>query len=108
MCILALEGINPEPSNLMAKIWLIGLALIVVGVLIIFFGTLYVVLSGSKSVSGEGGVVVVIGPIPIAIGTSPRAITIVLILAIILTILALILFLWLWSGRRPFLPQSFS
>ena len=105
MHMLAFEGIDPEPSNLMVKIWLIGLALIVIGILVVFFGTLYVALSNSKSVSGEGGIVVVIGPIPIAIGTSSRALIIVLILAIILTVLALILFLWF--NRRPFIPQNF-
>jgi len=103
---LAFENVSPEPSNLMVKIWLIGLALIVVGILIVFFGTLYAALLSGKPVSGEGGAVVVIGPIPIAVATSTRALIIVLILAIILTALALILFLWL--SKRPFLPQNLS
>jgi len=106
---LALEGVNAEPTNLMVKIWLIGLALIVVGILIVFFGTLYVALLSGKQASGEGGAVIVIGPIPIAVATSTRTLILVLILAIILTALALILFLLsLWLGKRPFSPQNIS
>ncbi|WP_297476738.1 DUF131 domain-containing protein [Thermococcus sp.] len=59
-----------------------GMALILVGFLLVFIGTLVAASSGSGDV--EGGGVIMIGPIPIVFGTNRNAATLAMVLAIIL------------------------
>ncbi|MGC8567328.1 MAG: TIGR00304 family membrane protein [Caldisphaera sp.] len=70
--------------------WLtIGFALIIIGFLIIFIGTIYSSSQQSSSQKSEVGGVIMIGPIPIVFGNSWKAATIAIILAIILMALAI-------------------
>jgi len=76
-----------------------SLALIVIGFMIMFLGTLWMV---SKSISGEQattsvGGVLIIGPIPIVFGYGPHSLNI--IIALLLIVIALIVFLMVLSRR---------
>jgi uncharacterized protein (TIGR00304 family) len=78
----------------------LGIALIVVGVIVIaaviIVGSLR---SGGKKSNVRGAGVILIGPIPIIFGTDKKAVKAVLALAVAFTIIAVIIFLlnyWLW------------
>ncbi|WP_297471149.1 DUF131 domain-containing protein [Thermococcus sp.] len=62
-----------------------GIALILIGFLLVFIGTLISAFSGEGNV--EGGGVIMIGPIPIVFGTSRSAVTLVSLLALLLMVL---------------------
>ncbi len=68
-----------------------GIILILVGVTLVFIGSLAGIFSGGKAGKAEAGGVVLIGPIPIIFGTSWRAAVFASILAIVLLIFALVL-----------------
>jgi len=62
-----------------------GIALILIGFLLVFLGTIVAAAGGDGDV--EGGGVIMIGPIPIVFGTSKGAATFAMVLAVILMIL---------------------
>ena len=72
---------------------LAGVAVIILGVLLIFLGTAFQITSKSEG-TGEvqAGGVIMIGPIPIIFGTNKNIATISIVLAIILMIVAYLLF----------------
>jgi uncharacterized protein (TIGR00304 family) len=78
----------------------LGIALIVVGVIVIAAVIIFAFIRGGKkggSVRGAG--VVMVGPIPIIFGTDKKAVKSVLALAVTLTIITIIIFLlnyWFW------------
>ncbi|WP_297536242.1 DUF131 domain-containing protein [Thermococcus sp.] len=59
-----------------------GIALILIGFLLVFIGTIVSAFSGESEVQGGG--VIMIGPIPIVFGTNRGALTLAMILAVIL------------------------
>ncbi len=81
-------------------LYALGIALIVVGVIIITAVIIFASTKGSNgnnSVRGAG--VIMVGPIPIIFGTDKKAVKSVLMLAVALTIIVLIIFLlnyWFW------------
>lgn len=66
-----------------------GLALIVVGVLLLFI----TFLRQSRNYKFEGGGVLIVGPIPIVFGTSQRVSAILVVLAIALMLVVLVTFI---------------
>ncbi|AFZ69823.1 putative membrane protein [Caldisphaera lagunensis DSM 15908] len=81
-------------------IWLtIGIALIMIGFLVILIGTIYSSSKKDQTQKSEVGGVIMIGPIPIIFGNSWRAAKIAIILAIILITLAIVFML---IGRIAF------
>ncbi|WP_297066176.1 TIGR00304 family protein [Thermococcus sp.] len=62
-----------------------GIALILIGFLLVFIGTLISAFSSEGNV--EGGGVIMIGPIPIVFGTSRGAVTLASLLALLLMVL---------------------
>jgi uncharacterized protein (TIGR00304 family) len=80
-----------------AELYYAGIALIILGILIVMIGMILTILKGRGGV--EGGGIVLIGPIPIIIGTSSRIIKAMLILAIIMMMFIIaVMMLWvkLW------------
>ena len=81
-------------------LYALGIALIVVGVIIIAAVVIFASAKGSeKSGSVRGAAVIMVGPIPIIFGTDKKAVKRVLALAVALTIIVLIIFLlnyWFW------------
>jgi len=78
----------------------VGLALIVLGVLVIVFAMFR--RSGSEDRSGRvrGGGVVVVGPIPIVFGSDKKTVKALLALSIALTVLVLVTtVVWYLLGR---------
>jgi uncharacterized protein (TIGR00304 family) len=81
-------------------LYALGIALIVVGVIIIAAVIIFASIRGGKkggSVRGAG--LIMVGPIPIIFGTDKKAVKSVLAFAVALTIIALIIFLlnyWFW------------
>ncbi len=75
-----------------------GFALILLGVLLVFAGTLVYALS--KPARVEGGGVILIGPIPIIFGTSTTMAIVAAVVAIVLMVLAII-FMLLASRAIP-------
>jgi uncharacterized protein (TIGR00304 family) len=82
-------------------LYALGIALIVVGVIIIAAVIIFASTKGSKkSNSVRGAGVIMVGPIPIIFGTDKKAVKSVLTLAVALTIIVLIIFLLnYWFGR---------
>ncbi|MCW3984467.1 MAG: DUF131 domain-containing protein [Candidatus Bathyarchaeota archaeon] len=80
----------------------IGIALVIVGVVLIVAALIRASVGGEKSgesrVSGAG--VIMIGPIPIIFGTDKKAVKTVLVLAIALSVVVLVTFLaYYWLLR---------
>ena len=75
----------------LTKIFTIGFALIIAGILVIIVGTLIIALKSPGET--EYGGVVTIGPIPIVFGSSSEAVKTAVIGAIILMVLALVIML---------------
>jgi uncharacterized protein (TIGR00304 family) len=75
---------------------LAGVAVVVLGILIIFIGTVLQVTKSTGETEKTGGVqaggVVMIGPIPIIFGTNKNITVVSIVLAIILMIVAYLLF----------------
>lgn len=72
---------------------LIGILLILLGFVIVFFATILSLLRLFKRGGGEaesekrGGAVVMVGPLPIVLASDPKTARVLIILAIILTLL---------------------
>ena len=75
-----------------AFFYVLGLAFIVVGFIIIALAIILVSTRGGKSkVKGAG--VVMIGPIPIVFGTDKKSVTVVLVLALALVVALIVYYL---------------
>jgi len=75
----------------------IGMLLIFIGVGIALLGILLPILTGGGRVRGEGGAVIIIGPIPIVLASNPETAKWLMILAIILVVIVAALFFLLPS-----------
>ncbi len=75
-----------------------GIALILVGFLLVFLGTIVAASGGKGDV--EGGGVIMIGPIPIVFGTGEGAVTLAMVLAIIMMVLWLAAALLMRGGLK--------
>ena len=69
----------------------IGIALVVVGVIVIVAAIILVSIGGAKKGKVRGAGVIMIGPIPIIFGTDKKSVKSVLALALALTIVVLII-----------------
>jgi len=70
------------------------------GVLLIFMGVIFIVISAFLLEAPiSAGVVLILGPLPIILGTGPYA-TLALILVVILTILSIIMFFMFQKRRK--------
>ena len=69
----------------------IGIALVVVGVIVIVAAIILASIGGAKKGKVHGAGVIMIGPIPIIFGTDKKSVKIVLALALALTIVVLII-----------------
>ncbi len=78
------------------EIFFLGLALIIIGFLLLFVYILYESLKAAKEkrVETKGGGVILIGPVPIIFGTDIESLKLVIILAIVLMIIAIIIFIY--------------
>ncbi|MCE4608597.1 MAG: DUF131 domain-containing protein [Caldisphaeraceae archaeon] len=82
-------------------IWLtIGIALIIIGFIIIFAFSIYSAAKSSTESKSEVGGVIMIGPIPIIFGSSWKAATLAIILSIVLIAIAIV---FLMMGRYLYL-----
>ncbi|HEX59772.1 MAG TPA: DUF131 domain-containing protein [Methanomicrobia archaeon] len=91
----------------MFKWWLLGFALVLLGILITFAGTLYESYKAAQegrywhgrtgecreNVTGGAAGVVMIGPFPIVFGTDVAAVKLVIVLTIVLMVVAFVLLL---------------
>ena len=84
-------------AGVYSKLATLGLILLFIGVGLIILGLLLPLLSGGVKARGEGGAVIIIGPIPIVLASSPETAKILLILAIVLTVI-LVAFFFLLPG----------
>jgi uncharacterized protein (TIGR00304 family) len=71
--------------------YVIGIALVIVGVIVIVTAIILTSLSGAKKGKVRGAGVIMIGPIPIIFGTDKKSVKSVLALALSLTIVVLII-----------------
>ena len=69
----------------------LGIALIVVGIIVIVAAIILASVGGAKKGKVRGAGVIMIGPIPIIFGTDKKSVKTVLALALALTIVALII-----------------
>lgn len=78
---------------------LLGLAVIIIGFLLVFAGILFGMLESAKTKETQvrGGGVILIGPIPIGFGTDTKSLAVVLGLAIILIVVTFMLF-YRWAS----------
>ncbi|BES81430.1 TIGR00304 family membrane protein [Pyrodictium abyssi] len=81
----------PVHSDTVSRLIPAGIALIFIGMLLVFMGVFYSIIRSSGK--GEYGGVVVIGPFPIVFGTSSDAVKIAVIGAIVMMVLALVIML---------------
>ncbi len=79
----------------MLDVVLLGTAVIIAGILVIFLATVFASRSepgeGSRGVKVKGGGVIMIGPIPIVFGTDAKWTAIAIVLAIVLIVLTIFL-----------------
>jgi uncharacterized protein (TIGR00304 family) len=71
-------------------LYALGIALILIGVLIIVLAVLLFSLLSAKKGKIKGGGAVIIGPVPIIFGTDKKSLKTVLLLSLALTVLLLI------------------
>jgi len=71
-------------------LYALGIALILIGVLIIVLAVLLFSLLSAKKGKVKGGGAVIIGPVPIIFGTDKKSLKTVLLLSLALTVLLLI------------------
>ena len=64
----------------------IGIALIVVGIIIIVFATILVAMRGASKGKVKAAGIIMIGPIPVIFGTDRKSVKTILLLALALTI----------------------
>ena len=69
----------------------LGIALIVIGIIVIVAALILASLSGTKKSKVHAAGVIMVGPIPIIFGTDKKSVKVVLVLALALTIVALII-----------------
>ena len=74
-----------------AVFYALGIALIVVGILVIAAATIIASRGGAKTNKVHGAGVIMIGPIPIIFGTDKKSVKAVVALALALTIVVLII-----------------
>ena len=72
-------------------LYALGIALIVVGIIVIVAAIIFASVGGVKKGKVQGAGVIMIGPIPIIFGTDKKSVKTVLVLALALTIVALII-----------------
>jgi uncharacterized protein (TIGR00304 family) len=78
----------------------IGIALVVVGVIVIVAAITLISIGGTKKDKIHGAGVIMIGPIPIIFGTDKKSVKYMLVLALALTIVVLIItFVYYWLLR---------
>jgi uncharacterized protein (TIGR00304 family) len=80
-------------------LYIIGIALIVVGVLIVVAVILCASAKGAKKGEVKGAGVIMIGPIPIIFGTDKESVKTVLALALTLSVVLLTIFVLYWFLR---------
>jgi uncharacterized protein (TIGR00304 family) len=76
----------------------LGLALIVVGVVIMVAAIILVFMRGAGKAAVKGAGIIMIGPIPIIFGTDKKSVKVVLLLALALTIMlfvVIVVYYWL-------------
>jgi len=74
-----------------AVFYALGIALIVVGIIVVAAAIILVSMGGAKKGKVRGAGVIMIGPVPIIFGTDKKSVKAVLALALALTIVALII-----------------
>ena len=79
-----------------ATLYMIGLALIFLGTIIIIAIILALLFSGRDKAKVRGGGAIIIGPVPIIFGTDKESLKTILILSIILTVLLTIVTVMLY------------
>ena len=78
----------------------IGIALVVVGVIVIVAAIILVSIGGAKKGKFHANGIIMIGPVPIIFGTDKKSVKSMLALALALTILVLIItFVYYWLLR---------
>lgn len=75
----------------LAVFYAFGIALVVVGIIVIVAAIILASIGGTKKGKVHGAGVVMIGPIPIIFGTDKKSVKAVLALALVLTIVVLII-----------------
>ena len=75
----------------LAVFYALGIALIIVGIVVIVAAIILASMSGAKKGKVQGAGVIMIGPIPIIFGTDKKSVKTVLALALALTIVVLII-----------------
>lgn len=75
----------------LAVFYALGIALVVVGLVIIVAAIILASMGGAKTGKVQGAGVIMIGPIPIIFGTDKKSVKAVLALALALTIVVLII-----------------
>ena len=84
----------------LAVFYAVGIALVVVGIIVVVAAIVLASMGGSKKGKVHGAGVIMIGPIPIIFGTDKKSVKTVLALALAITIVVLIIiivnywFLW--------------
>ncbi len=74
----------------LAVFYALGLALVVVGIIVIVAAIILASMGGAKKSKVHGAGVIMIGPFPIIFGTDKKSVKAVLALALVLTIVVLI------------------
>jgi len=74
----------------LAVFYALGIALIIIGVVVVVAAIVLASMSGAKKGKVHGAGVIMIGPIPVIFGTDKKSVKTVLALALALTIVALI------------------
>ena len=73
-----------------AVLYVLGIALIFVGVLIIIISVVLLSVSGVKKGKVKGGGAIIIGPVPIVFGTDKESLKTVLLLSLGLTVMLVV------------------
>lgn len=71
-------------------LYVLGIALVFVGVLIVIAAIILVSVSGAKEGKVKAGGAVIIGPVPIIFGTDKKSLRTVLLLSLALTVLLVV------------------
>jgi uncharacterized protein (TIGR00304 family) len=75
----------------LAVFYAVGIALVVVGIIVVVAAIVLASMGGSKKGKVHGAGVIMIGPIPIIFGTDKKSVKAVLALALAITIVVLII-----------------
>jgi uncharacterized protein (TIGR00304 family) len=75
----------------LAVFYAVGIALVVVGIIVVVAAIVLASMGGSKKGKVHGAGVIMIGPIPIIFGTDKKSVKTVLALALAITIVVLII-----------------